>query len=188
MEIIPSLTSERLVLRPFTLEDAKVVQELAGDERIAATTLTIPHPYLDGMAEEWITAIQTSYENGNGIIWAVTIKETGKIAGAIGLQLKPVFNKAEIGYWIGVPFWNKGYASEATATVIKYGFEELMLNKMDAHYFATNPASGRVMVKNGMQQEGLLRKDIKKDGEYIDIVLYGILRDEYLEQQKAIQE
>lgn len=180
MKSIPTLKSERLILRSFTSDDAQTVQKLAGNKLIADTTLMIPHPYPDGAAEKWILTHQKLFDENKEIIFAVTLKDTGKLIGAIGLTMRPEFNKAEFGYWIGVPFWNNGYASEALMVILKYGFEELKLNKMYAHHFSTNHASGRVMIKNGLKEVGLLKEDIIKDGKYIDVKLYEILRSEYI--------
>ncbi|MCZ7603411.1 MAG: GNAT family N-acetyltransferase [Melioribacteraceae bacterium] len=184
MKIIPKLKSERITLRAFTLDDAKKVQKLAGDKKIAETTLYIPHPYPDGAAEEWIITHQKECEENKSIIWAITKNDNNELVGAIGFTLQPKFNKAEFGLWIGVPFWNKGYASEALSVILKYGFEELKLNKIFAHHFITNPASGKVMLKNGMKLEGHLREDVVKDGKYIDVKFYSILQREYKKLKK----
>ncbi len=179
MRPIPILKTARLTLRPFNLDDAKDVQELAGDKRISDTTLFIPHPYPDGLAEEWITSHKKLCDEDKEIVWAVTIKESNALIGAISIHPRPEFNKGEFGYWIGVPFWNKGYASEALKEILRFGFEELKLNKMFAHHFMNNPASGKVMLKNGLKEEGYLREDIIKNGEYIDLRIYSMLRNEY---------
>lgn len=179
MKTIPIIKSERINLRPFTFNDAQDVQRLAGDKKIAETTLDIPHPYPDGAAENWISNHQKECAENKSIIWAITIKDSGELVGAIDFKLRPEFNKAEFGFWIGVPFWNKGYASEALSVILKFGFEELKLNKIFAHHMITNPASGNVMMKNGLKEEGYLREDIVKNGEYIDVKIYSILRSEY---------
>jgi len=179
MKTIPKLKSKRITLRTFTLDDAKEVQKLTGDAKIAETTLDIPHPYPNGAAEEWISTHQKEYEENKSIIWAITKNDNDELVGAIGFTLRPEFNKAEFGFWIGVSFWNKGYASEALSLILKYGFKELKLNKIYAHHFQTNPASGKVMLKNGLKEEGYLREDIIKNGEYIDVIIYSILRSEY---------
>lgn len=180
MKTRPILKSDRLILRPFSLDDAQTVQKLAGDKRIADTTLMIPHPYPGGAAEEWISTHQKLFEENKEIIFAITLKDSNEIIGAIGMMMRPEYNKAEFGYWIGVPYWNMGYASEALQRILKYGFEELKLNKMYAHHFATNPASGKVMIKNNLKEVGYLKEDIIKDGKYIDVKLYEILRSEYI--------
>jgi RimJ/RimL family protein N-acetyltransferase len=175
----PTLNSERLTLRAFTLDDAKDVQRLADNKEIAATTLLIPHPYPDGLAEKWISTHDNLFSKGTDYIFAITLNDTGELLGAIGLTVTKKYDIGEIGYWIGVPFWNKGYCTEAVKAVIKYGFNELNLNKIHAHHFIHNPSSGRVLLKSGMKLEGQLRQHIKKDNKYIDIKTYGILKEEY---------
>lgn len=182
MKTITTLKSERITLRPFSLDDAKDVQRLASDKKIAETTLDIPHPYPDGIAEEWISTHQKEYEENKSIIWAITKNDNNELVGAIGFTLRPKFNKAEFGFWIGVPFWNKGYASEALSVILKCGFEELKLNKIYAHHFVTNQVSGNVMLKNSLKEEGYLREDIVKNGKYIDVKIYSILRSEYIDK------
>lgn len=176
---IPTLTTPRLILRPFQLADAKEVQRLAGDYAIAKTTLNVPHPYEDGMAETWIQAQQQEFENGTHVVFAITHRVQHYLIGAIGLSnIKKEFDTAELGYWIGVPHWNNGYGTEATAAIIKYGFTDLNLNRIYAHHFQQNPASGRIMQKVGMTHEGQLRQHVKKWDRYIDIEVYGILKDD----------
>ncbi len=169
----PTLRTKRLVLRPFTLADAPRVQQLAGAHEVALNTLSIPHPYPDGAAEEWIR----SHEQKKGEIGFAI--DDGELVGAIGLKVKRDDDIAEIGYWIGVPYWGRGYASEAAAEVIRFGFEELKLNKIFAAHFSRNPASGRVLQKLGMKFEGTLRQQHKKWGEYVDEEFYGILRSDW---------
>ncbi len=175
----PTLETQRLVLRAMTLEDAADVQRLAGDRKIAATTALIPHPYPDGAAEEWIGGHEAEFAKGAGATWAITNRATDELVGAVGLIINEQNLRAEIGYWIGSPFWGKGFMSEAARAVLKYAFEERGLQRVFAHHFHTNPASGRVMEKIGMKREGVLRRHFVKWGEPVDCVYYGILREEY---------
>jgi RimJ/RimL family protein N-acetyltransferase len=174
---LPILRTARLVLRPFVLADAPVVQRLAGDESVASSTLNIPHPYEDGMAERWIEKQAGEWEAGASLVLAVTTHADG-LVGAVGLDLTPAHRRAELGYWIGVPFWNRGYATEASAALIAHGFEELGLNRVMARHITRNPASGRVMKKLGMRPEGVMREHIVKWDEPEDIAIYGILRSD----------
>ena len=176
----PTLTTERLLLRPFNLLAAQRVQELAGDKRIADTPLLIPHPYPGGAAEEWISSHSANAECGNEFVFAIILKEKKDLIGAIGAAVNKKFNNAELGYWIGVPYWNNGFVSEALSAVIKFAFMDLQLNKVHAHHMDFNEASGKAMIKNGMQKEGRFRKHIFKNNEFHDAVFYGILREDYL--------
>jgi RimJ/RimL family protein N-acetyltransferase len=179
MTLQPTLRSDRLVLRPFTLADAPDVQRLAGDRDIASTTLNIPHPYEDGMAETWIGGHQERFEKGEQVSFAVVL-EDGTLIGAMGLHVNQEFERAELGYWIGKPYWGRGYCTEAAKTVLHYGFETLGLNRIQARHLARNPASGRVMQKIGMRYEGYLRQHVNKWGIFEDIELYAILKSEYI--------
>lgn len=175
---LPTLTTDRLVLRPFTVADAADVQRLAGDLQVATTTLNIPHPYEDGMAEAWIDTHQGRWDAHRHLTLAITTVADG-LVGAVGLEARPPHRRAELGYWIARAFWGRGYATEAARAVVAYGFRELGLNKIDAHYLARNAASGRVMEKLGMTREGLLRQHVVKWDEPEDVVMYGILASDF---------
>ncbi len=176
----PTLRTPRLLLRPFTLADAADVQRLAGAREIASTTGVIPHPYEDGMAELWIATHAPALAEGRSITYAITLAETGPLCGAIGLSLAPEHQRAELGYWIGVPYWGRGYCTEAALAVRDLGFGELGLHRIEAVHLARNPASGRVMQKIGMRHEGTLREHVLKWGVFETIECYAILRSEWL--------
>jgi len=175
----PTLETERLILRPFELADAQEVQRLAGTREIAATTLNIPHPYEDGMAEEWIGTHQEAFEQGRGVTFAITIRGEGRLIGAISLMDIRPGHQAELGYWIGEPYWNQGFCTEAARAVVVYGFRVLGLNRVHACHLSRNPASGRVLQKLGMAHEGRRRQHVQKWGAFEDLELYGMLRREW---------
>lgn len=175
MKTQPVLTTDRLVLRPFAPSDSKEVQRLAGDREIAAVTISIPHPYEDGMAEAWIATHADQLAKGTGIYYAVTLAGTGELAGACGLVIQPEHRHGELGYWIARPLWGRGYCTEATTAVVACGFDTLGLHRIYAHHMSKNPASGRVMRKLGMKHEGSLRHHVLKWGAYEDVECYGLL-------------
>lgn len=181
MEIQPIMKTERLILRPFKLLDSKIVQELAGDSKIAETTLNIPHPYIDGMAEAWINTHKDNLINEKSITYAIVKKETDELMGAISLMINKIHKKAELGYWIGVPYWNKGYCTEASRAIVELGFKELNLNRIYALAMESNAGSWRVMEKVGMRYEGTRREDVIKDGIPMDLKSYAILRKDFIE-------
>jgi [ribosomal protein S5]-alanine N-acetyltransferase len=176
----PELSTERLFLRPFTLDDAPVVQKLAGDFAVAEMTLNIPYPYEDGMAEQWISTHKERNEKGELANFAVTLRDGGDLIGAIGLMIDQRHERAELGYWIGKPYWNKGYCTEAARAVVKFGFEKLHFHRIHASHFGHNEASGRVMQKIGMSYEGCFRQHVKKWDKFFDLKVYSILRDEFV--------
>lgn len=175
----PTLASPRLLLRPFVPGDAADVRRLAGDRAVAATTLHVPHPYEPGMAEAWIATHQPGFARGEIAIFAITDRASGVLIGSIGLTIDGTQQRAELGYWIGTPFWGRGYCTEAARAVLAYAFGPLGLGRVHACHMGSNPASGRVMEKLGMTREGRRREHIRKWDRIEDAVDYGILRDEF---------
>jgi RimJ/RimL family protein N-acetyltransferase len=174
----PTLNTERLLLRPLTLADGLEVQRLAGAREIAATTADIPHPYPDGAAEAWIETHAGRFARGEAAVFAVTRRADSALLGVVGLEINAAMQRAELGYWIGKPYWNLGYCSEAAAAVLRFALVDLGLRRVFAHHFSGNPASGRVMQKIGMRHEGTLRRHVVKWGEVHDLEIYGLLAGE----------
>lgn len=177
----PEIRTERLLLRAFELSDAHDIKRLAGDKAIADTTTSIPHPYEDGMAEDWISTHRAEFEAGELLNLAVVSLASSELMGAIGLIIVPQYERAELGYWIGKPFWRKGYCTEAGKAVVQYGFDTLKLNRIYSYHFSRNPASGRVMQKIGMTYEGREPQHLKKWGKFEDLERYGIVREQWME-------
>jgi len=175
----PKIETKRLTLRMYSLNDAPELQRLIGDRDIALTTINIPHPYEDGMAEQWIQTAKGKFEKGEAVHFAIVHRAQHFFIGGIGLTVDKQNEVAELGYWIGKPHWNQGYCTEAAQAVLRYGFEVLGLNRIQARHFTRNPVSGRVMQKIGMKQEGHLRQAVKKWGKFEDWESYGILRSEW---------
>ncbi|WP_334073123.1 GNAT family N-acetyltransferase [Paenibacillus sp. A14] len=179
MKKLPTIQLERLILRPFCLDDAKEVQALAGDKSVAEMTLTIPHPYEDGMAEQWIETHANHFNEDRALELAIVHKDDGYLIGAISLGINRKFEHAELGYWIGSKYRNHGYCTEAARGIIDYGFRDMQLNRIFALHLGKNPASGKVMTKLGMKYEGKLRHHVKKWDHFEDLVYHGLLKDEY---------
>ncbi|MCL4505625.1 MAG: GNAT family N-acetyltransferase [Chloroflexi bacterium] len=175
----PTLVTARLMLRPFAMADALAVQRLAGAPEVADTTLNIPHPYPDGAAEQWIATHAGRFESGEAVAYAIVLRDAAQLCGAISLHITPRFQHAEMGYWMGVPYWNHGYTTEAAAALLAYGFETLNLHRIFARHLTRNPASGRVMQKIGMTFEGIQREHVLNNGRFEDLAGYGILRGEW---------
>ncbi|HSR47873.1 MAG TPA: GNAT family N-acetyltransferase [Anaerolineales bacterium] len=176
---LPTLETERLRLRAFVPGDAPQVQRLAGAWEIAATTANIPHPYQDGAAEAWIATHRQAFAQQEAATFAIVLKPDLTLIGAIGLGLDPTNRAAELGYWIGVPYWNRGYCTEAGKAVLAFGFEALDLHRIMARHMTKNPASGQVLQKLGMTYEGTQRGSILRWGSFEDAAVYAILKGEY---------
>jgi RimJ/RimL family protein N-acetyltransferase len=176
----PLLLTPRLLIRPFEQADAPHVQLLAGDPSVADTTINIPHPYEDGMAEAWIAANVENFKRGDQAHFAVVLRATDEMVGAIAMTYTHPHARAELGYWIGKPYWSRGLCTEAARTVLGYAFMARGVNRVQATHLTRNPASGRVMQKLGMQHEGTARQYFRKNGRFEDVELYAILREKYL--------
>ena len=146
---IPVLETKRLALRAPRLEDAKMVATLANDRRIAENTARIPHPYKMADAEKFIGGANKAEGEA---VFLITLRD-GTVIGACGVVLHE--EMPELGYWLGVPHWGKGYATEALHAVIDYAFTDLDHAALQAGARVTNPASRRVLEKCGFQWTGV---------------------------------
>jgi ribosomal-protein-alanine N-acetyltransferase len=175
----PTIRTSRLCLRPLRKADAAAIQELAGNRAVSEMTLLIPHPYPRGVAQQWIADRQEDWRSRTGAVFGIAELGRRRLCGAIGLRLNADHAHAELGYWLGVPFWGRGYATEAAQTVVRFSFETLKLHRVFAQHFRRNPASGRVLQKAGMRHEGCLRQHVCRWDRFEDVECYGILREEW---------
>lgn len=171
MKDLPTLKSETLLLRPFILEDASTVQKLAGNKRVSDTTANVPYPYDDGLAESWISTHESRWKNGEGLTYAVALIESNILVGAVGF-VTIINAEAELGYWIGVPYWGKGYCTEAVKLLVNFSFDDLGLKRVYAKHLARNPASGRVLVKAGFAHIGSTFEECRKHEGQVEIEEY----------------
>jgi [ribosomal protein S5]-alanine N-acetyltransferase len=182
--VLPRLTTPRLVLRAFTLNDVPDLHHAANDYDVALNLAALPHPYSLKMAHEWVQQHDGLHARGTHRIWAITparpLADGYEILGTISLvDIDTDHSLAELGYWLGKEYWSCGYATEAARAVLQYAFEEMQLERIFAKHFERNPASGRVLQKIGMQREGTLRHHYCKWGEYQNLVVYGMLHHEW---------
>ena len=170
-----TITTERLVLRPFQKSDAETVAKLCNNYNIYKNTLYLPYPYTLEDALSWIDRHPKNFKDNRAYEFAITDKETGELYGAIALSNNQKFNQGEIAYWIGEEFWGNGYATEAAQAIVQFAFKVKQLHKVFARYFSSNPASGRVLQKLGMKQEGILVDHVMKENRYESLVYYGVI-------------
>ena len=183
MNDLPKLTTDRLTLDRFTDADIPRLTELCGDERIAATTLAIPHPYSEQDAEQWIARHEAMIQADAVYPFAIRQTDSGNLVGCSGFHLNATHRRTEIGYWVGVPYWRKGYCTEAGHEIIRFGFEELGLNAITCGYFVGNVASERVMEKLGIKHEGVRRHHYFRHDKFIDLAVGTLLKSEWAERQ-----
>jgi len=179
MEKFPKLNTERLILGRILVQDIPKIVTYAGNIKVAENTLNVPYPYEEKDAIFWINMANQGFENKTQYTFGLRLKSTEEFIGGMGLIMNQRFNRAELGYWVAEPFWNKGYATEALAAVLNFGFNHLKLNKIYATHLVENPVSGVVMLKNGMIKEGELVEHFKKDGVYKSVLQYRLTRKEF---------
>jgi [ribosomal protein S5]-alanine N-acetyltransferase len=179
------LETPRLILREWTESDVPELVPLIGAREVAETTLRIPHPYQEEHARKFIASLPKE----NELRLAIRLRSDGRLLGGIGLHPQVEHQRAELGYWIGVPFWGNGYATEAARELVRYGFETLKLNRIFAGHFEGNPGSRAILLKLRMRYEGCARQSVVKWGKPMDVHIYAILREEHADStaQSEIQ-
>ena len=175
---LPELETSRLVLRPLKMRDAGDIYAYASDPDVARYVLWEPHKSVAD-TRNYIRCVRALYHRGLPASWAVTLRESGQVIGTIGFMwYSGASCSAEVGYSFSREFWNMGIATEALQAVITSAFGSLPLNRLEAQHDIRNAASGRVMEKCGMRREGILRQRVKNKNEYIDTVLWSVLRSD----------
>lgn len=176
----PVLEGRLLRLRPLREEDAARVAELGGAREIADTTISVPHPFTEELARDWIRRVGEDWRAGRGVAYGMERIEDGGLVGVIVLRdLDWEHLQGEVSFWVGRPFWGHGYAEEAVRLLLPLAFGPLALNRLYAHHMVRNPASGRVLEKAGFRREGLMRQRVRKWGVFEDVVLLALLREEW---------
>lgn len=181
---LPDLETEDLILRKPRIRDAKDIYSYASDPEVARYVLWEPHRSVSETAS-FIRDLRARIRAGCPSSWVVVLRGTGTVIGTVGfVWYSAENNAAELGYSFSREYWNHGYATQALRAVIDAVFSSLPLNRLEAQHDVRNPASGRVMQKCGLTQEGILRGRILNKGEYVDTALYSILRSDWDKDQR----
>lgn len=162
-------------LRPYREGDAEALQRAADNPRIAANLqASFPSPYTLADAESWIARCQTMPESERHL----AIEIGGAVNGGIGIFQRPLWSSYtyEMGYWLAEPNWGRGIVSEAVGLVVAHAFDVMGAERVQAFVYDWNPASGRVLEKNGFVLEGKLRRAVHRQGRWGDCHVYGRLR------------
>jgi RimJ/RimL family protein N-acetyltransferase len=176
LKIHPRVVTERLRLRPFVADDAEDLALLAGTPDVADTMLEWPHPFSATNARSTIAAQAAMYQAGRAIHLAVEHRDRAGLFGGIELgALDNPHRCAELRFWIAEEEWGRGFASEAALAVLRYGFRDLHLHRIDAMHLVRSDAAGAVLRKIGMRREGILRERVRKGGRFEDVALCAVL-------------
>ncbi|MBP8809207.1 MAG: GNAT family N-acetyltransferase [Kofleriaceae bacterium] len=172
----PELTTPRLRLRAFVPTDRAAVMALAGDAAVAEFLLHLAHPMTAEAADDWVRSAIDDWAIGGSPTWAVTRRRGGRVVGAVWLRWAPRHDRAELGYWLGRRSWGHGYAREAAAAAVGFGFDVLGVHRVFAQHLDGNLRSAAVLEAIGMAFEGVRRGHVKRRGAYRDLYGYAIVR------------
>lgn len=186
MTALPHLDTERLHLRPFSIEDADEVTRMLADGEVSRFLSRVPHPYEEGMAMEWIRTHASDAKEGGETALAITSAETGRLMGSIGLSPEPTTRTAELGYWLGKQWWGQGYASEAARAVMGWGFDEAGHARISSRHAVENAASGHVLVNAGLKPVARLERSMVFRGELHDVKLLGVTAEQWPGQCRLV--
>ncbi|MBS1121197.1 MAG: GCN5-related N-acetyltransferase [Deltaproteobacteria bacterium] len=176
----PTLETPRLTLRPLADADAAAVAAGAGDRRVAQFLIQVPSPYPIALARRWVRGRIEWWELGRGVTLAVTRRAApALLLGTVSLRRFARDRRAELGYWLAATAWGQGFATEACQAVVDFGFRDCELARVYAQVLAGNRASMHVLDKLGMVNEGVKRQHVVQARRLHDVVLYGLLRDEW---------
>ena len=175
---LPQLGTDRLILRRMTMADAQDIFAYSRDPEVSRYVLWDAHRSIHD-SRAYLRYLQRQYRNNDPSSWGIQLRETGHIIGTIGyMWWNQEYRSAEVGYSLSRASWNRGLMTEALREVIRFGFDRMLLHRIEAQHEVENPASGRVMEKAGMRREGVLRGRLYNKGKYVDVVLYAILRED----------
>lgn len=169
------LKSDRLILRPFTMDDIRDVYLYASDPKVTEFLTWETHE--DILETEQI--LNNFYIGSNGI-YAIELEIEERCIGCIDLRLDAENDKGSFGFVLNSNYWNQGYMSESLQLILDFAFIKLGLNRIESTHYLENKASGRVMEKCGMKYEGTGLQELKVKDIYYDVVHYGILKEDWV--------
>jgi [ribosomal protein S5]-alanine N-acetyltransferase len=176
---LPTLETERLTLRPLTPADLDDVFDYASDPLVARYVTWSAHQSLDD-SRFFLNLMLAKYRAGEVAPWGVVHRRDRRLIGTSGFTWwNRTHASAEIGYAMARAYWGQGLMTEAAREIVRFGFEVMSLNRIEACHDVDNPASGRVMEKVGMSREGTRREAVFVKGDFRDLHIYSILRREY---------
>lgn len=181
-----TLETERLILRRFVAEDANAMFNNWANDAEVTKFLTWPTHSNVSVSKSVIDSWLSLYKNPNHYSWAIVLKEIGEPIGSIAaVDQRDNIKMVHIGYCIGSKWWRQGYTTEALEALIRFFFEDIGVNRIEARYDTRNPNSGKVMLKCGMKYEGTMRqRGVSNLGGFCDVAYYAILAEDYFNSNK----
>ncbi|MBR6633674.1 MAG: GNAT family N-acetyltransferase [Clostridia bacterium] len=176
---MPTLETERLVLRRLTKKDARDVYEYSSDPNVPKyLTWSVHESY--AYTKKYLRFLVSKYKSGEYLDWGIVLKSSGKLIGTCGFtSIDTSHAKGEIGYVLNPSYWNCGYATEAVERVLEYAFNELELNRVEARVMEGNTASVSILNKCNMTHEGTFTQELFVKGEFKNVMHFAICRKDY---------
>lgn len=182
---LPTIETERLLLRKIAFNDVADIFEYASDPRVSEYTMWSTHDSIED-TKFFVKSLIKMYKRRELVDWVIFHKADRKSIGTCGfVEWSMTHSRAEIGYALSRKYWGSGYMSEAVSAAVEFGFREMQLNKVEGKCEINNIGSARVMEKVGMQLEGILRQHIYVKGRYWDLKTYGLMAEEFFKQLKV---
>lgn len=182
---IPTIESDRIILRKILRTDVDDVFEYSSDEQLTKYLLWHPHKNI-AVTLQYLKTLERKYRKMEFYDWGVVHKSSGKLIGTCGFTAFDIENNgAEIGYVIARPYWGMGFAAEAARAVIEFGFQTLRLHRIEARFMTKNDGSRRVAQKCGMKFQGLFKEGVLAKGRYEDVEIFAVTEYEYKSQENC---
>ena len=176
---LPTLETPQLLLRKVVMADVPDLFAYGRDPQVAQHVLWDAY-HSEADARMYVRFLQRQYRADDPSSWGIVLKAERRMIGTVGFMWwNHDHNSAEVGYSLARAYWNRGLMTEALGAVLRFGFEEMGLHRIEAQHEHGNPASGRVMEKAGMRREGTLYGRLYNKGRYVDVELYAILREQF---------
>ncbi|MEF2967180.1 GNAT family protein [Paenibacillus sp. M1] len=185
MPFFPQLETERFILRKLTREDARDLFHYFSNDEVTK------YYDLDRLvelrqAEELIQTWNSRFQEKKGFRWAITAKPGNKVIGTCGYHnWSKEHYKAEIGYELNPEYWRQGVMTEVLQEIMRFGFEDLGLNRVEAYIDPDNIRSRFLLEKTGFHEEGYLKQNFYEKGQFVDSVIFALLKHQYLENREA---
>jgi RimJ/RimL family protein N-acetyltransferase len=178
------LETDRLLLRPVELRDAPAITRWIGDYDVAKNLATAPHPYGEDDARAFIARVTDGLAKREGWCFAIVRKEDFQFIGCCGVRLKD--GRYELGYWLGKPFWNRGYCTEAVRQLLGFAFRDLGAESVQAGWLHDNPSSGHVLEKLGFLPGGAEARTSLARGCEVHCHLSTLTREDFQRKRAPV--
>ncbi|MGS2725292.1 GNAT family N-acetyltransferase [Psychroserpens sp. BH13MA-6] len=178
-DAFPELESKRLSYRAYRLQDASALYDIRGHKSVAKY-MDSEIPKSDQDTKQRIQKMQSDFQNKKGITWAIIDKDSGKLIGDFGIwRIDKANARGEIGYVLHPDYWGKGYMSEATHTIISFGFNHMKLHSFEANVNPMNSNSKAMLLKFGFRLEAHFRENYYYNGQFLDSEIYCLLKSDF---------